>query len=54
MSIAASKRPGWYDYTDGGKFLTWADTDETCIQRTAEFQPRLLAWHRGHKRDSLT
>lgn len=33
-----------YDYTDGGKFLTWANEDETCVERQVEFQPRLLAW----------
>jgi hypothetical protein len=44
MKVAASKRPGWYDYTDGGKFLTWANNDETCEERQVEFQPRLLAW----------
>jgi len=44
MKNAAAKRPGWYDYTDGGKFLTWANNDETCEERQVEFQPRLLAW----------
>jgi len=44
MSVAASKRPGWSDYTDGGKFLTWLNSDETCDERQVEFQPRLLAW----------
>jgi hypothetical protein len=44
MSVAAAKRPGWYDYTDGGKFLTWLNSDETCDERQVEFQPRLLAW----------
>jgi len=44
MRVAASKRPGVYDYTDGGKFLTWSNNDETCEERQVEFQPRLLAW----------
>ena len=44
MAVAASKRAGWFDYTDGGKFLTWANTDQTCQERQVEFQPRLLMW----------
>lgn len=44
MTIAASKRPGWYDYTDGGRLLTWINSDQTCDQREVEMQPRLLAW----------
>ena len=44
MVVAAAQRPGWFDYTDGGRFLTWANTDETCQERVVEFQPRLLSW----------
>jgi len=44
MKVAASKHAGWYDYTDGGKFLTWVNSDETCEERQVEFQPRLLSW----------
>lgn len=44
MKLAASKRPELWDYTDGGRFLTWYNNDETCYERQVEFQPRLLAW----------
>lgn len=35
---------GKYAYTDGGRFLTWAEFDGTCLQRFVEQQPRLLCW----------
>jgi hypothetical protein len=44
MKLAASKKPEIWDYTDGGRFLTWYNNDETCYERQVEFQPRLLAW----------
>ncbi len=44
MRVAAGKRPGWFDYTDGGRVLTWIDSDGTCDQRFVEMQPRLLVW----------
>lgn len=33
-----------YAYTDGGKFLTWVNRINTCVQRETEFQPRILMW----------
>lgn len=44
LTIASAKRPGWYDATDGGRLLTWVDSDGTCDQRQVEMQPRLLMW----------
>lgn len=38
MTIAAVQRPGWFDYIDGGLFLTWVQTDETSDQRVVECQ----------------
>jgi len=31
-------------YTDGGRILSWANRDQTCVQRHIEMQPRILAW----------
>lgn len=33
-----------YDVTDGGRFLTWLNNDNTCIERVVETRPRLLSW----------
>lgn len=44
LTIAAQKRPGWYDATDGGRLLTWVNSEQTCDQREVEMQPRLLMW----------
>lgn len=33
-----------YEATDGGRFLTWVDTDQTCVRRSVEVRPRLLMW----------
>lgn len=30
--------------TDGGRFLTWAQADHTCMHNVIEMQPRLLMW----------
>lgn len=29
---------------DMGRFLTWTESDHTCVQRFLEMRPRLLAW----------
>lgn len=44
MRVAQGALPGWYDVTDGGRLLTWVDTDNTCFTRTVEMDPRLLMW----------
>lgn len=44
MRTAAGVLPGLYDATDGGRLLSWVDTDNTCYTRTVEMQPRLLSW----------
>jgi hypothetical protein len=30
--------------TDGGRFLHWNDTDQTCIRQVQEIRPRMLSW----------
>jgi hypothetical protein len=45
MSVVPPTYPdGAYSYTDGGRLLTWAEKDSTCLHRTVEMQPRLLMW----------
>lgn len=44
MRVAQQKLSGLYDVTDGGRLLTWVNTDGTCYERFVEFQPRLLMW----------
>lgn len=44
MRVATQVLPEYYDATDGGRLLTWADTDNTCYTRSVEMQPRLLMW----------
>jgi hypothetical protein len=43
MNLVAAKMEG-DDYTalDGGRILTWHNTDHTCEERIAEMQPRLV------------
>lgn len=33
-----------FEYLDGGRLLTWMETDETCVSQRVEFRPRLLSW----------
>lgn len=33
-----------FDVTDGGRLLTWVNSDETCVERLVEMQPRILMW----------
>jgi len=33
-----------YSVTDGGRFLTWLNRTQTCVQREVEIHPRLLMW----------
>jgi len=30
--------------TDGGRFLTWPNSENTCVQFNVEMQPRILCW----------
>ncbi len=43
-SVPADYPEANYYVTDGGKFLNWITTDETCVQQSTEFQPRLVSW----------
>lgn len=42
LRVGQQKLTGAYDATDGGRVLTWLETDGTCLQRFVETQPRLL------------
>jgi hypothetical protein len=33
-----------FSYTDGGRLLTWEETDETCTAQRVEMRPRIVAW----------
>lgn len=44
MRVAAGVLPNWYDVMDGGRILSYVDTDNTCYTRTVEMDPRLLMW----------
>lgn len=44
MSGVPEKTGGQYNSTDGGRLLTWIDSDETCYGRAVEMRPRLLMW----------
>jgi len=33
-----------FQYLDGGRLLTWSESDETCISQRVEFRPRILSW----------
>ena len=44
LATVPAKSGGLYDVTDGGKFLTWLNTDQTCYERVIEFRPRMLSW----------
>lgn len=44
LRVAAEKRPDWYDATDGGRLLTWVNSEQTCDQREVEMQPRILMY----------
>ena len=33
-----------YGSSDGGRFLHWQNTDQTCVEQVMEFQPRIIAW----------
>ena len=35
---------GSFVATDGGRLLTWAQANHTCVQQIVEMQPRILAW----------
>jgi hypothetical protein len=33
-----------FEYLDGGRLLTWSESDETCIHQRVEMRPRILSW----------
>ena len=33
-----------FEYLDGGRLLTWSESDHTCIKQVLEMRPRLLSW----------
>jgi hypothetical protein len=41
---AGGNSDGKFKATDGGRLLTWRQTDHTCETQIAEMQPRLLIW----------
>ena len=46
-AVPASGYPGAaakFEYLDGGRLLTWMESDHTCVEQVVEFRPRLLSW----------
>lgn len=50
LSMSNVERSGYpgalekFDVLDGGKLLTWSESDHTCIEQILEMRPRLLSW----------
>lgn len=44
MAFAAGKNPAIFAATDGGRLLTYMESDNTCEVQNAEMQPRILMW----------
>jgi hypothetical protein len=44
LSKVPGRTNGRFDVTDGGRLLTWMNSDQTCVERVVEMRPRLLSW----------
>ncbi len=44
LAQAARSIPATFGATDGGRFLTWKNMENTCYKQIVEMRPRILMW----------
>ncbi len=44
LGAAPGRHDGTFASSDGGRFLTWEETENTCYKRKVEMRPRILNW----------